>query len=73
MHFCIIMLLKRCKNKIFIPFYTSTKSNKNWGLGLPHIKSVIEKHGGYIDVVSKVGVYTKFQFVIPIANARTWG
>ncbi len=49
--------------KIFDPFFT-TKSTGN-GLGLATVFSIIEKHGGRIEVESRVGIGTSFTVFIP--------
>jgi len=54
-------------SKIFDPYFT-TKSkdfNKGTGLGLSICHSIIEKHGGYITVESKLGVGTTFYVYLP--------
>lgn len=45
-------------DKIFDPFFSTKK--KGTGLGLAIVKSIIEAHGGEIDVESEVGKGTKF-------------
>ncbi len=49
--------------KIFDPFYT-TKSTGH-GLGLSTVHSIIQKHGGWIDVESEEGVGTVFCVYLP--------
>jgi signal transduction histidine kinase len=51
-------------SRIFEPFY-STKSSGS-GLGLPISKQIIEKHGGWIDVESRLNEGTTFWFLLPI-------
>jgi two-component system cell cycle sensor histidine kinase/response regulator CckA len=48
--------------KIFDPFFT-TKSKGN-GLGLATCYSIINKHGGYINVDSQIGIGTTFSFYL---------
>jgi len=53
--------------KIFDPFFT-TKS-KGQGLGLPTCYSIMNQHGGYIDVDSDPGKGTVFRIYIPASDA----
>jgi len=53
-------------NKIFDPYFT-TKKNGN-GLGLASSYSIIKKHGGYIDVVSKLNFGSTFTIYLPATN-----
>ncbi|MFJ7825146.1 ATP-binding protein [Psychrobacillus sp. NPDC096623] len=50
-------------NKIFQPFFTTKTAGT--GLGLSHVYKVIEEHGGNIEVKSKVGEGTTFDFLLP--------
>jgi two-component system NtrC family sensor kinase len=52
--------------RIFEPFY-STKGKQGHGLGLTAVSTVVERHGGSIDVVSEVGVGTTFRVMLPAA------
>jgi len=56
-------------NKIFDPFFTSRDVGKGSGLGLSISHSVIEQHGGRIDVESVSGEKTKFTVILP-SNKR---
>ncbi len=62
--------------KIFKPFYQvndeSRSSNEGTGLGLSIVKSVIEAHGGKIDVLSEVGAYSTFQASFPLHQKETY-
>lgn len=49
---------------IFDPFFT-TKAEKNSGLGLATVYSLIEQSGGFITVASEVAVGTTFTIYIP--------
>ncbi|WP_343532512.1 7TM diverse intracellular signaling domain-containing protein [Pedobacter sp.] len=48
------------KHRIFEPFFTTKDIGEGTGLGLSIVFSIIEKHKGHIDVVSKVGEGTEF-------------
>ena len=50
--------------EIFTPFYTAGKNNGN-GLGLSFCRKVVEAHGGYIQVESKVNQGTTFKIMLP--------
>ncbi|MHB9098397.1 MAG: sensor histidine kinase, partial [Syntrophales bacterium] len=51
--------------KIFDPFFT-TKSDKGMGLGLSVSYGIIERHGGKIEVQSKVNEGTTFTIILPL-------
>ncbi len=49
-------------DRIFEPFYTTKKSS---GLGLTISQSIVERHGGAIEVVSEPGIGTTFTVRLP--------
>lgn len=51
--------------RIFEPFFTTKDSRKSTGLGLCVVYSIIEDHGGRIEVYSKVNEGTKFVITLP--------
>lgn len=51
--------------KIFEPFF-STKGEKGNGLGLPAVASVMEQHGGSVEVKSEIGSGSMFRLVFPV-------
>lgn len=54
-------------SQIFQPFFT-TKSIGT-GLGLSHVYKVIEEHGGSIEVSSRIGEGSTFDFILPVYNS----
>lgn len=57
---------REVKHKIFDPFFTTKPVGKGTGLGLSIAYQIIEKHGGYIDVISEPGCGAEFAIVLPI-------
>ncbi len=53
-------------SSIFTPFFTTKPTGRGTGLGLAVSKGIIEKHGGSIEVESRVGEGTTFTVHLPI-------
>jgi signal transduction histidine kinase/CheY-like chemotaxis protein len=56
--------------RVFDRFYRGSNDERRspgTGLGLPIVKSLVELHGGSIDVRSQVGVGTTFEITLPAA------
>lgn len=56
---------------IFNPFFTTKPNGKGTGLGLPIVKTIVERHGGTISVESEWEVGTCFRMSFPIAHHKT--
>jgi two-component system NtrC family sensor kinase len=52
--------------QIFEPFLTTKETGKGVGLGLAVSKSIVERHGGTIEVQSEFGKGTSFTVALPI-------
>jgi len=55
---------------IFDPFFTTKPVGGGTGLGLSIVYGIIKKHGGTIDVRSKINVGTTFTISLPIAETK---
>lgn len=55
--------------RIFDPFFTTKSSENGTGLGLSITRSIIEAHGGTIEVASELGKGTAFTIVLPLSGA----
>lgn len=67
---------KQEQDKIFDRFYRSDESrvrdgvSDGYGLGLEIAKSIAERHGGSIELKSKLGAGSTFSLVIPAARSK---
>jgi len=57
--------------RIFEPFYTTKPVGQGTGLGLSLSFSIVQKHGGRIEVESAPGEGTCFHVVIPVSGSDT--
>jgi two-component system cell cycle sensor histidine kinase/response regulator CckA len=55
-------------SRIFEPFYTTKDLGKGTGMGLPIVKAVIERQGGWVSTESTVGEGSTFRLFIPRSN-----
>jgi signal transduction histidine kinase len=61
------------KDKLFQPFVTTKPTGERTGLGLSISYDIVtQKHGGTIEVDSRVGEFTEFTIRLPRGN-RTAG
>ena len=59
------------RKKIFDPYFTT--KTRGMGLGLASVHSIINRHGGYIEVCSKVGEGTTFTLFLPSTGKTSSG
>jgi PAS domain S-box-containing protein len=61
---------KEIVQKIFEPFFSTKMTGEGTGLGLSISRQIITKHGGFLEVESEPGKYTKMIVDIPVYDNR---
>jgi PAS domain S-box-containing protein len=55
-------------DKVFEPFFSTKPSDDGTGLGLSTVYSIIDSHGGFVDVQSEMGEGTSFDLFLPVSE-----
>lgn len=61
---------KDLQKRIFDPFFTTKDVSKGTGLGLYIVHSIINNHGGYINLYSEPNKGTRFNIYLPVTQAK---
>lgn len=59
------------KDRIFDPFFTTKEIGRGTGLGLSTAASIVQSHGGFLNVYSELGKGSKFSIYIPAAETES--
>jgi PAS domain S-box-containing protein len=58
------------KEKIFDPYFTTKAMGKGTGLGLAIVSGIVQKHNGFIEFDTQIGVGTTFHLYLPMIEDR---
>ena len=56
------------RERIFDPFFTTKEVGQGSGLGLAIVRTLLERHGGTIEVSSEEGEGATFEVTVPAAD-----
>jgi len=56
------------KSRIFDPFFTTKEIGSGTGLGLSILLTIVENHGGFVDLYSEPGQGTRFSICFPVSE-----
>jgi len=59
---------REIRERIFDPFFTTKEVGKGTGIGLSVVYSIVESHGGCIDLITAGGAGTEFRIFFPVAD-----
>jgi len=61
---------KECLSRVIEPFFSTKEKKHNFGLGLTYCYSVMQQHGGRMDISSEEGKGTKTVLVFPTMKTQ---